>query len=182
MMLKMILIGTIASLNLLAGIPVTAIAQPAMDGMNGMPSHQAPTSQFQAVEQPLWVKLAVTTGGLGLIGLELWWFLFNPTKSRQATLQAGFQEVTVMVEGGYEPNRILVTVGQPVRLKFNRTDPNPCLEEIHLPDFGIAKALPLNQTTAIEFTPNQLGEYEFTCGMNMFRGVVQVESATGDGI
>ncbi|WP_017303066.1 hypothetical protein [Spirulina subsalsa] len=30
---------------------------------------------FEQIEQPLVLKLAVTAGGLGLIGLELWWFL-----------------------------------------------------------------------------------------------------------
>ena len=32
------------------------------------------TSQFQKIEQPLSLKLAVAVGGLGLIGAELWWF------------------------------------------------------------------------------------------------------------
>jgi plastocyanin domain-containing protein len=34
--------------------------------------------QFQRLEQPLQNKVAVTIGGLGLIGLELWWFLVHP--------------------------------------------------------------------------------------------------------
>ncbi|MDH6056422.1 hypothetical protein [Umezakia ovalisporum] len=33
--------------------------------------------QFQPIEQPLALKLGVTIGGLGLITLELWWFLFS---------------------------------------------------------------------------------------------------------
>ncbi len=32
---------------------------------------------FQAIEQPLLLKLGVTVVGLGLIALELWWFLSN---------------------------------------------------------------------------------------------------------
>jgi plastocyanin domain-containing protein len=35
-------------------------------------------SQLQRIQQPLWLKGAVTVGGLGLIGLELWWFLNKP--------------------------------------------------------------------------------------------------------
>lgn len=31
--------------------------------------------EFQAIEQPLISKLSVTLIGLGLITLELWWFL-----------------------------------------------------------------------------------------------------------
>jgi plastocyanin domain-containing protein len=121
-------------------------------------------------------KVAVTVGGLGLIGLELWWFLLSKPKSRQATTQGGIQEVTVTVDGGYEPSQIVVQAGQPVRLNFDRKDASSCLEEVRFPDFRIAKELPLNQTTAIEFTPDKPGRYEFTCGMNMFRGVVEVQS------
>ena len=36
-----------------------------------------PTNQFQKIEQPLGLKLMVITGGLGLIGAELWWFMFK---------------------------------------------------------------------------------------------------------
>ena len=39
------------------------------------------TSQFQKIEQPLSLKLAVALGGLGLIGAELWWFMFSKSKS-----------------------------------------------------------------------------------------------------
>ncbi|ESA38806.1 hypothetical protein N836_30225 [Leptolyngbya sp. Heron Island J] len=35
----------------------------------------ASVSNFQAIEQPLEIKLGVSIMGLGLIVLELWWFL-----------------------------------------------------------------------------------------------------------
>ena len=35
------------------------------------------SSQFRSIEQPFELKLAVTVGGLALIGLELWWFLLS---------------------------------------------------------------------------------------------------------
>jgi plastocyanin domain-containing protein len=137
------------------------------------------TGEFQRIDQPLWVKGVVTAGGLGLVGLELWWFLLSKPKSRKAMTHGGVQEVTVVVDGGYEPSQIVVQVGQLVRLKFDRKDPSSCLDEVRFPAFRIAQALPLNQTTAIEFTPDQPGRYEFTCGMNMFRGVVDVQPAEG---
>lgn len=47
-------------------------------------------SQFQRIEQPLWAKVAITTGGLGLVGLELWWFLLSkPSVSRAAAQHGG---------------------------------------------------------------------------------------------
>lgn len=35
----------------------------------------AKVGDFQAIEQPLAIKLGITILGLGLIILELWWFL-----------------------------------------------------------------------------------------------------------
>jgi plastocyanin domain-containing protein len=113
---------------------------------------------------------------LGLIGLELWWFLLSKPKSAKATALAGIQEITVTVDGGYEPSQIVVQAGQKVRLNFDRKDASSCLEEVRFPDFGIAQSLPLNRVTSIEFTPEKPGRYEFTCGMNMFRGIVEVQS------
>lgn len=180
-MKKTTIIRGIASFGLAFGIASgSAIAQMPHD-MNEMPSAQTEqTGQFRRIEQPLGNKVAVTLGGLGLIGLELWWFLFSKPKSRKATTQGGVQEVTVTVDGGYEPSQIVVQAGQPVRLNFDRKDPSSCLEEVRFPDFRIAQELPLNQVTPIEFTPDKPGRYEFTCGMNMFRGVVEVQPANGN--
>ncbi|PSB51025.1 hypothetical protein C7B79_36560 [Chroococcidiopsis cubana CCALA 043] len=173
---KSAIVGSIASLGLIFGMTSgQAVAQMPHEGMQ----HSEPegTSQFERIEQPLWIKGAVTVGGLGLIGLELWWFLLSKPKSRQATTQAGIQEVTVTVDGGYEPSRVVVSAGQPVRLNFYRKDPSSCLEEVRFPDFHIAQELPLNQVKPIEFTPNKPGTYTFTCGMNMFRGAIEVQGA-----
>jgi plastocyanin domain-containing protein len=171
-MLKTIVIR-MATASLLVGVAAGgAIAQAPHEGMQPSPEQ---TGQFQRLDQPLWLKGVVTTGGLGLISLELWWFLLSKPKSRPAIAQAGIQEVTVTVDGGYDPSQIVVQAGQPVRLNFNRKDPNRCLDEVRFPDFQIAQELPLNQTTAIEFTPEHPGQYEFTCGMNMFRGVIDVQ-------
>jgi plastocyanin domain-containing protein len=136
---------------------------------------QQPVTQFQPIVQPIENKIVVTLGGLGLIGAELWWFLLSKPKSRQASTRGGVQEVTVTVDGGYEPSQIVVQAGQPVRLNFYRKDPSSCLEEVRLPEFHIAQQLGLNQTTPIEFTPDKPGKYEFACGMNMFRGFIEVQ-------
>ena len=166
--------GTLAGFGFLLGAISGAIAAE----MPGHPMQKSSENmgQFQRIEQPLSNRIAVTLGGAGLIGLELWWFLFSKSKSQKATATGNIQEVTITVNGGYEPSRIVVQLGQPVRLKFDRRDPNNCLEEVRLPDFHIAQSLPLNQVTPIEFTPTEVGIYPFTCGMNMFRGEIQVEA------
>ena len=140
-------------------------------------SMKHPTSKtlFRSIEQPLGIKVGVTIGGLTLIGLELWWFLFNKAKGQQAKSIQGIQELAITVDGGYEPATVFVKVGQLVRLNFLRRDPNSCLEKVLLPDFHIMRELPLNQVTTVEFTPEEPGRYPFTCGMNMFRGVVEVQ-------
>ncbi len=154
----------IISLGLLAAIPAGATA-------TEMPIH---ANQFRRIEQPLGLKVGVTLGGLALIGAELWWFLHKKPKVQQAETQQGIQEIAIPVEGGYQPDYIVVYAGLPVRLNFFRKDANSCLEEVLLPDFGIDAHLPVNKTVPVEFTPQKPGEYQFTCGMRMFRGIIEV--------
>lgn len=141
------------------------------------PAQVKSTSKFSRIEQALSLKLLVTLGGLGLIGAEGWWFLFSKTQSQRASTSQGIQELEIVVDGGYEPDRIVVNSGQPVRLNFLRKDPSSCLEKVLLPDFHKALDLQLNKITSVEFTPTQAGEYTFHCGMNMFRGVVKVQES-----
>lgn len=78
-----LIIGSMATLGMLLGVTSgEAVAQ--MAQKNRQPAATAQARQFQRLEQPLWLKGAVTAGGLGLIGLELWWFLFSKPKSHQA--------------------------------------------------------------------------------------------------
>jgi hypothetical protein len=44
------------------------------------PNHTREPSQFQRIEQPWGTRLIVTAGGVSLIGLELWWFIFSKSK------------------------------------------------------------------------------------------------------
>ena len=173
---KVTFLGTLAGFGFLLGVISGAIAAE-------MPTEHSTdatlkTTQFQRIEQPLSNKIAVSLGGLGLIGLELWWFLLSKPKSQKAVLAGeGIQEVRVTVDGGYEPSRIVVQAGQPVRLNFFRKDKSSCLEQVLIPDFHIAVDLAFNEVTAVEFTPEQAGYYVFTCGMNMFRGALEVQAS-----
>jgi plastocyanin domain-containing protein len=59
----------------------------------------------------------------------------------------------------------------------------PCGEEVVLPEFGRRARLPENKTVAVEVTPERPGEYEFTCGMNMYKGKLIVRwRRTGRGV
>ncbi|MBD1847286.1 cupredoxin domain-containing protein [Cyanobacteria bacterium FACHB-63] len=93
-----------------------------------------------------------------------------------ATQPAGVQDATITVAKGYEPKRVIVEAGAPVRLHLQRINPSSCYDQFLIPAFDIAVDLELDATTEVEFTPKQPGEYEFMCGMKMNRGVIEVRS------
>ncbi len=95
--------GSLAGLGLLLGVATGATAMPVQKSV--------PTAQFRRIEQPLGVKIGVTGGGLALMGLELWWFLLSQTQAKSAQARQGIQEITITVDGGYEPSRVLVNSG-----------------------------------------------------------------------
>ena len=161
-------VGFSFSQILLSAIVATSVQAASVE------SHSETAENFRKIQQPIPVKIGVTAAGLGLIGLELWWFMFSKPKAKQATQTKDTQELKILVDGGYEPNRITVNSGQPVRLQFYRKDPSHCLDKVLFPDFNISKDLPLDKTTTVEFTPEKPGEYTFSCGMNMVRGTLEV--------
>lgn len=123
------------------------------------------------------VEIGVVIGGLVLVALVLWFF-FGRRKAVVATAdRSGVQEIRVTVKGGYEPDVIVVRQGMPVRLDFYRAETASCSERVIFGDFGIARDLPAFATTPIEFTPQVMGEFTFTCGMNMLRGKLIVDAA-----
>jgi len=84
-------------------------------------------------------------------------------------------QATITVQGGYSPSVVRATVGQPVRLIFDRQETSSCSEELVFADFGIRRFLPAHQQTVIEVTPPKAGVYAFTCGMGMLRGKLVAE-------
>ncbi len=121
--------------------------------------------------------LAVIAGGIALIGLVLWYFFGERERITAEVQRGGVQQVKITVKGGYSPDVIVVKQGEPVRLDFYRDETASCSEQVIFGDFGIARDLPAFKTTAIEFTPDDAGEFTFTCGMNMLRGTLIVEAS-----
>lgn len=119
-------------------------------------------------------QMAVNGGGTALIGFILWFF-FGPRRATAAhQTQSGVQEVEVVVQGGYTPDRIEVKEGRPVRLTFHRLESNPCTEQVVFGDFGISRVLPEGERVPVEFTPDRPGEFTFHCAMNMVHGTIVV--------
>jgi plastocyanin domain-containing protein len=87
------------------------------------------------------------------------------------------QTATVRItEQGFEPETIALRAGVPARVTFLRTTDNTCATEIVFPSLHIQRALPLNEATAVEFTPAASGEIPFACGMDMLQGSVVVRT------
>ena len=107
----------------------------------------------------------------GVVGMifVFWFFLL---KKENKVIASGSIDITV--KGGYIPDVISIPKGKTMKLNFTREDPSSCLEEVVLGDFKIRKYLPLNKKVEIEITPKQAGEFNFTCGMNMFHGKIIV--------
>ena len=121
-------------------------------------------------------QIMVTVLGVLLIILVNSYFFFSKGKTTQARVEAGgIQEVKVIVKGGYSPDVIVVKKDIPVRIDFYRDETAECSDTIVFGDFNIRKPLPAFKTTSIEFTPEESGEYTFTCGMGMMRGKLIVE-------
>lgn len=113
--------------------------------------------------------------GLGvlLILFVIGWFWMSKPRSRQA--QAS-DVIEIVVEGGvYEPARIEIPPGQPTTLRFTRRDASPCAEKVVFSGLGISAELPLNEPQNLDVVPLQPGEYEFTCQMGMYRGILVVK-------
>jgi plastocyanin domain-containing protein len=120
-------------------------------------------------------QIAVTAAGAAAIAWVLWYFLLSRGTAVAAAVSGGVQEVRVLVKGGYTPDTIVVQAGKPVRLQFYRDETADCSERVVFERFKIDQMLPAFQTTTVEFTPTEPGEYPFRCGMNMLKGLLVVE-------
>ena len=91
----------------------------------------------------------------------------------------GVQEITLVVTpGGYSPLRFSIKAGTPVKLTFRQLGQVGCGNELIFPsDPANPVALQLPKETderTLEFTPTQVGTFEFHCSHTMYRGLVTV--------
>jgi plastocyanin domain-containing protein len=117
----------------------------------------------------------VLAAAMAMIAIVIWYFFGEREKVAATVTGTGVQEIKITVKGGYSPDVIVVKRGVPVKLEFFRDETSSCSDQVILGDFGIARDLPAFKTTAIEFIPDKVGEFSFTCGMNMLHGKLVVE-------
>ncbi len=79
-----------------------------------------------------------------------------------------------VTEKGFEPANVQVKQGQPVTLVVTRKTDATCATELVVADYGIRRALPLNQPVEVTFTPDKAGEIRYACGMDMIAGKIVV--------
>lgn len=115
-------------------------------------------------------KIIVAVSGILGIIFTYWFFFMKKVNTVSAT-----DEIEILVDGGYKPERIAIPYGKTTKLVFVRKDSNSCLEEVVLADFKVRKFLPLNAKTEIEITPDKKGEFDFSCAMGMFHGKLIVK-------
>lgn len=115
-------------------------------------------------------KLLVSIASVIAIAFTYWFFLLKREKETEVV-----DSIDIVVEGGYNPQNIVIQKGKTTRINFLRKDPSSCLEEVVLGDFHIRKYLPLNKKVTIELKPTQEGEFPFHCSMNMYHGKIIIK-------
>jgi hypothetical protein len=93
----------------------------------------------------------------------------TPAVQRTAPTPAVAKQVVEMrVEGlDYFPNRFVVKQGIPVEWRIDASRAAGCGRILIAPALGIRTFLSASGTTVLTFTPDQIGEFAFNCGMGM---------------
>jgi Cu+-exporting ATPase len=125
------------------------------------------------------VSVIVVVAAVLLTGLLAWYF-FAPRAAKRAAVDGDLQVQTITVRGGYSPSVVEVVQGVRTRLLFDRQETGDCSSRVVFPEFKVNQGLPAYATTAVEFVPEQVGEFGFACGMNMLHGTVRVVAGSAD--
>lgn len=84
------------------------------------------------------------------------------------------QTVNMAVEyDGYSPNRFTLRAGVPTKWIVDGTSAGGCLTVLQAPQLGVRQVLTQGENV-IAFTPQQPGNYTFSCSMGMYRGQIAV--------
>ena len=119
-------------------------------------------------------RIAAVAGGLALCAFLYVFFFGRRRETAAAPGAGGWQEATIVVSGGYDPDLIVARKNAPLKLIFDRREDNPCSDEVVIPEFGVRRALPAFAKTEIDVVPRRAGEFPFSCGMNMLHGKIRV--------
>ena len=100
------------------------------------------------------------------------------TEIVKASLENGVQKIRITADKGYHPAHIQLQKGVPAEITFHRTTPSNCYKEILFEEEGILEPIGVDEEKVIRFTPQELGQHEFSCGMKMQKGSYTVVEKT----
>ena len=92
------------------------------------------------------------------------------TEIVKASLENGVQKIRITADKGYHPAHIQLQKGIPAEITFHRATPSNCYKEILFEEEGILEPIGVDEEKTIRFTPQELGQHEFSCGMKMQKG------------
>ena len=100
------------------------------------------------------------------------------TEIVKASLENGVQKIRITADKGYHPAHIQLQKGIPAEITFHRVTPSNCYKEILFEEEGILEPIAQDEEKVIRFTPQDLGEHEFSCGMKMQKGTYTIVEKT----
>ena len=109
--------------------------------------------------------VVVIAVALAFIAWELWYFRGRRTYVTPAGPgKSGTQEFRVTLQGGFDPDLVLVEVGRQVRMDVLRCEVDAESEQLAFDTLNVTKTLPEFTRAAVEFIPNEPGDHRFFCG------------------
>ena len=100
------------------------------------------------------------------------------TEIVKASLENGVQKIRITADKGYHPAHIQLQKGIPAEITFHRATPSNCYKEILFEEEGLLEPIGVDEEKTIRFTPQELGQHEFSCGMKMQKGSYTVVEKT----
>lgn len=121
------------------------------------------------------IGLSYFTNFLSLYGIQVNPFYSYAQSDGSVTrMQNGYQVVRMNVNKyGYSPNAFTIKKGVPTKWVINGENVFGCQGYLVAPKLGVQKALAYGENI-IEFTPEEEGTINFSCGMGMYRGKFNV--------
>ena len=111
-----------------------------------------------------------------IIGFIIWWFFIRKVNDIEAAKTSkNKQKAQIIIQGAYSPSTLVLQKGIPAEVEFVQKDSTACLAEIKSGDLALDKKLAPGEKVSIKVPTDQIGEYNYSCGMNMFHGKVVVK-------
>jgi plastocyanin domain-containing protein len=119
---------------------------------------------------------AVIVGGvLAIMAWELWYFRgrrLRPAAEDQA--KPGTQEIRIALQGGFDPDLVIVEAGRQIRMEMFRGEVDPQSERLAFDTIKVTKTLAEFTHVPVEFILGEPGDYRFSCGTCYGHIVAQV--------